>query len=110
MSNTAFVHSFPFRGKVGMGVGYIGYRPHPHPSPLLRFKCSLALQGIRIYTSQRNPLAPLAGRACVAGEGPGGGEGQGASPTLTPTLSRPKAGEGAVTWRCVDTYAFKGRE
>ncbi len=41
--------------------------------------------------------------------GEGGGEGQRASPTLTPTLSRPKAGEGAELWRCIDTFALKGR-
>ena len=38
--------------------------------------------------------------------GEGGGEGSGASPTLTPTLSRLKAGEGAVLWRREDAFAF----
>ena len=29
--------------------------------------------------------------------------------TPTPPIPTPARGEGAVEWRCVDTYAFKGR-
>jgi len=42
-------NSFPFRGKAGMGVGRV--ITHPHPNPLLRFKCALALEGEGIKKS-----------------------------------------------------------
>ncbi len=40
----------PSRGGLGWGWGSTS-SPHPHPNLLLRYKCSLAPEGIGIYTS-----------------------------------------------------------